>query len=87
VSGWWNSRGSRYSAVPYTISHAAGATTVKVDQNKQSGQWVSLGTYRFEKKGASVSVIADGFPGYVVADEFRFVKKDDNAVIQKGKDD
>ena len=74
VFGWWNSRGSRYTAVPYVIRHAEGETTVKVDQNKQGGQWVSLGTYTFEKKGASVKVVAEGFPGYIVADEVRFVK-------------
>ena len=74
VSGWWNSRGSRHKAVPYVIRHADGETTVKVDQNKQGGQWVSLGKYTFKKDAASVSIVADGFPGYVVADEIRFKK-------------
>jgi hypothetical protein len=73
VFAWWNSRGSRYHAVPYIVHHADGSQTVTVDQNQQGGRWVSLGRYRFGADGGSVELKADGFPGYVVAEAVRFV--------------
>lgn len=73
VFAWWNSRGSRYHAVPYVVHHADGAQTVPVDQNRQGGGWVSLGRYRFGTEGASVELKADGFPNYIVAEAVRFV--------------
>jgi hypothetical protein len=73
VFAWWNSRGSRYHAVPYVVHHADGVQTVTVDQNEQGGGWVSLGRYRFDTDGASVELKADRFPNYVVAEAVRFV--------------
>ncbi len=74
VFAWWNTRGQRHGAVPYLIRHADGEDTVTVDQRRQGGLWVSLGEYRFGKEGVSLSVIAEGYPSYVVADGVRFVK-------------
>jgi hypothetical protein len=73
VFAWWNSRGTRFDAVPYVVNHAGGSETVAVDQNKQGGRWVSLGRYRFDPDGASVELKADRFPHYVVAEAVRFV--------------
>ncbi len=73
VFAWWNSRGSRYTAVPYTIRHAGGAETVLIDQNQSGGQWVSLGTFGFPAAGGSVTLLANGFSDYVVAEAVRFV--------------
>ena len=74
VFAWWNTRGQRHGAVPYLIRHADGEDTVMVDQRSQGGRWVHLGTYRFGTEGASLAVIAEGVPAYVVADGVRFVK-------------
>jgi hypothetical protein len=73
VFAWWNSRGSRYHAVPYVVHHADGVQTITVDQNRQGGGWVSLGRYRFDTDGAFVELKADRFPNYVVAEAVRFV--------------
>ena len=73
VFAWWNTRGSRFDAVPYIIAHAGGNHTITVDQNKQGGRWVSLGTFRFEAEGGAITLSADGFDNHVVAEAVRFV--------------
>lgn len=76
VYAWWNSRGERASAVPYTVTHAEGEETVAVDQNKNGGRWVSLGRFDFDPSTAAVEITADGADGYVVAEAVRFVPRD-----------
>ena len=83
VFAWWNTRGSRFDAVPYTVAHAGGTDTITVDQNEQGGRWVSLGTFRFEAEGGSVTVAADGFNNHVVAEAVRFVPVQDGAEHRK----
>lgn len=78
VFAWWNARGSRFGAVPYTIAHDKGTDTVIVDQSKRGGRWVRLGTYPFDTDGASVEISADGFSDYVVAEAVRFVLRENS---------
>jgi hypothetical protein len=74
---WWNTQGGhRYNAVPYRIKHAAGETELLIDQSKNGGQWMNLGTYDFTEPNAVVTVVANRFPGYVVSDGVKFRKVD-----------
>jgi hypothetical protein len=62
---------NRASNVPVTIDHAGGVSTVKVDQTEPrtvENPFVTLGTYRFEKGEAVVTVSNEGTDGYVIAD-------------------
>ncbi|MBN1555308.1 MAG: hypothetical protein JXA11_11225 [Phycisphaerae bacterium] len=50
VYAWWSSETDgvhRYSAATYTITTLGGPVTSVVDQNRNSGAWVYLGTYYF----------------------------------------
>ncbi|MGQ9591091.1 MAG: golvesin C-terminal-like domain-containing protein [Planctomycetota bacterium] len=47
VFAWWTVVSSRSDSVPYEIQHAAGTSTVTVDQRVLGGQWNLLGTYTF----------------------------------------
>src|SRR5438876_892713 len=47
VSARWTSGPNRASNAAYTISSATGSVTVRVDQRKDGGTWLSLGTFAF----------------------------------------
>ena len=66
VYAWWNTRGTRYAAVPFFIEHAADTTRVEVDQRRNGGQWVRLGTYHFEAGTARVRIPVEGLGDFVV---------------------
>jgi hypothetical protein len=68
----WNSLGTRDSSVPYTITHARGSETVIQDQRDQSGEWVKLGVFHFEKEGGSVEIRIEEARNYVIADAVLF---------------
>lgn len=77
VLAWWVSHPNRASDAPYTIRHAGGSTTVRVDQRGQArslsdrerpGVWVDLGTYRFEAGSAGTVELSNDADGYVIAD-------------------
>jgi hypothetical protein len=77
VLAWYVSHPNRAPNAPYTVNHANGNTTIRIDQRGQArslsdpdrpGVWVNLGTYRFEA-GASGSVeISNDADGFVIAD-------------------
>jgi len=61
----WVAADDRSGSVPYTVTYASGVTnTVVVNQKKNSGIWISLGTYDFDEESGSVTV---DLPGYDVA--------------------
>ena len=70
VYAWWSSHTSRATNTPYTINHAEGSTTVRVNQMIDGGQWNSLGQYTFEQ-GPTTIVISDDADGWVIADAVR----------------
>jgi mannan endo-1,4-beta-mannosidase len=73
VYAWWPEGESRPSDVPYTIHHQRGATTVRVNQSRDSGQWHLLGTF-YLRQHASVVVSDDISSGEdIVADAIRVV--------------
>jgi hypothetical protein len=69
----WTSGPNRASNATYAVTHAAGTTSVAVDQRVNGAVWRSLGTFRFApgaEQGVSLSDRADGV---VVADAIRWV--------------
>jgi CubicO group peptidase (beta-lactamase class C family) len=53
---WHNGNSTRSDRAPFTIHHADGQSSVEVNQQKNSGRWISLGRYRFEMDGGVVSL-------------------------------
>ncbi len=83
VYAWWSGRTpdgqyNRDSTADYVITHAGGTTTVTVDQDVDSGQWVSLGRFGFEAGDAgSVTLVRDGADWNATsADAIRLAKAD-----------
>jgi len=74
VYGWWSASSNRTNNTPYTITHADGSTTVRVDQKVNNAQWVSLGEYQFTGTASDQVVVSNDAGGgdYVVADAIRF---------------
>jgi mannan endo-1,4-beta-mannosidase len=71
VYAWWWASDWRPLDVPYTVRHADGSTTVRVDQRTDGAQWNLLGTFRFIDEG-SVFVSDDVSSGRdIVADAIR----------------
>ncbi|MBW2408738.1 MAG: hypothetical protein JRF72_02995, partial [Deltaproteobacteria bacterium] len=75
----WHSESHRDKYVPYTVAHAYGNTTVKVDQTSNGGNWYELGIFTFNTGIAAVSMDIyvpeekeDG-DGSACADAIRFV--------------
>jgi Fibronectin type III domain len=73
---WYVSHPNRASDAPYTIHHADGTTTVRIDQRGQArslvaerpGVWVNLGSFRFEAGQSGVVRLTNDADGFVVAD-------------------
>jgi hypothetical protein len=79
VFAWWTAGSNRATAAPYIIDHNGGSTVVHVDQTKNGGRWVSLGTYRFgaaNPKNHSIRLSCWTSSGqYVIGDAVRLVPK------------
>ncbi|HUU21258.1 MAG TPA: LEPR-XLL domain-containing protein, partial [Phycisphaerae bacterium] len=71
VSYW-----DRDSQAEYAVTYAGGTTTVTIDQDTGSGQWVSVGTYTFNAgSGGYVRLTHDSEDANpTIADGVRFVK-------------
>jgi PKD repeat protein/predicted glutamine amidotransferase len=67
VFAWWTSSSGRASNAPYTINHAFGSTTVRVDQRINGGQWNELGEFYFEV-GEYTVFVTDDTDGDLIAD-------------------
>jgi PKD repeat protein len=76
VSAWWPHWPTRAENAPYTIIHANGSDTVRVNQRENGGQWVLLGAYEFRTGTAgtgSVTVTREAGDGSSTsADAIRF---------------
>ena len=74
VSAWWSAPYSTRSPnAPYTIHHAGGTTTVRVDQNANGSQWNELGVFTFAAGEARV-VLSNDAQNNPVADAVRLVE-------------
>jgi hypothetical protein len=82
VYAWWSAKApwggtyDRDSEADYVISHAGGISTVVVDQDLNSGQWVLLGRFAFfAGTEGYVAVVRDSANGVATsADAVRFVE-------------
>ena len=57
---------------PFTINHANGFDTVRVDQTSNATQWFSIGIYDFNGDPAEGVTLSDNANSWVVADAVRF---------------
>jgi len=70
--------GGRSDAAPFTVVHANGSNTFGVDETAANGEWLPLGTFRFNTGTdgyveASNNIEAD----FMIADAIRFTPSDD----------
>lgn len=60
----------------FQVIHTQGTSTLKLDQTKNGGKWVSLGSFSFDStQPPTVKVVAAEADGKVLADAVRFVKQ------------
>ncbi len=72
----WTALGTRPDAAPVHIVHADGTDTSKVvNQQINGGQWVEMGTYRFDDGTAGSVKLLCTDAGYTIADAARFEKQ------------
>jgi len=70
VSAMWSNRSTRATNSPYTINHADGSYTVRVNQEINGDQWNSLGAYSFNK-GENTIFVTDDADQAVIADAIK----------------
>jgi hypothetical protein len=75
VYAWWPAAAGNAMHAAYDIHHAAGVTTVRVNQAERGGQWNLLGTFKFAGGSHVVDVQnSSSQPGAsVCADAVKFV--------------
>lgn len=73
VEVWYVADRHRSPDAPYTVDHAGGSETVRIDQRANSGQWVSIGQFAFRSGQAGCVRLANNAQRrMVVADAVRF---------------
>ncbi len=69
----WNPSSAEYdSNVPVLINHSNGIERVFVNQQKNSGNWIKLGNWTFEKGNQHTVTIVGEMGKYVIADAVKF---------------
>ena len=68
----WTAHANRARNAPYTIHHANGQDTVRVNQEQNGGKWMLLGEYDFAPGTAGHVVLTNDADEYVVADAVAF---------------
>ena len=56
VYAWWSAAKENDSAARFVISSASGPQTEKVDETKEGGMWIRLGTFDMEKGERTIQV-------------------------------
>ncbi len=69
----WTSGSNRASSALYVVTHAAGPTSVSVDQRTNGGEWQSLGIFGFRPGSDEHVTLSDKADGIVIADAVRWV--------------
>jgi hypothetical protein len=64
----WIEGGNRATNAPYHIIHEEGEEVRRVDQKKDGGRWMSLGTYPFSEGNEFEIILSDDADGCVIAD-------------------
>jgi lysophospholipase L1-like esterase len=76
----WTANPNRASNVPVDVISASGTITTKVNQQKQNGEWVSLGVHPFSGQAQEgVLIRTNDTNGYIIADAVQFVLKSGSA--------
>ncbi len=80
---WYNSSSSYASNVPVTVVSADGTSTITVNQQGNSGQWVQLGTFRFAQGSSGSLTVATPkvASSTVSADCVRFLQVDPQFIV------
>ena len=68
----WTSHPNRATNAPFTIHHAGGQATVRVDQEQDGGKWMPLGEYDFPAGTTGHVVLTNDANEFVVADAVAF---------------
>jgi CubicO group peptidase (beta-lactamase class C family) len=80
VCEWHNGNSTRSPAAPFTVTSVAGAETVFVNEQENSGQWNLLGRFAFREGGGIVRLdsVADNI---VIADAIRVRRVDYEIIV------
>ncbi len=71
VEAWWLDSSKNAMRVPFTVSYAAGSSTVWADQKRTGNCWNVLGEFPFEAAQYTVTVTNNAARGNVIADAIR----------------
>jgi hypothetical protein len=72
---WWPTRRGNAAAAHFGVNTAHGTKWTEVDQTRDGGFWVEIGTYEMNAgDGYVVRLLPDGGPGDVVADAVALVR-------------
>jgi hypothetical protein len=78
VYAWWTYWPTRAQHAPYTINHAFGSATTRVNQRASAGRWQFLGTFGFRAGTASPQSVVltreEGDGSSTSADAVRFIR-------------
>ena len=80
VYAWWTNAANKATDAPYTITHAAGSTTIDKNQQTNGGSWQLLGTFNFNTGTHNVR-LTDNANGEVVADAIRLIPASSETVV------
>ena len=70
---WYSQGGNRSTDAPYTVHSNSGASTIRIDQQTNGGQWVILGAFPFSSGTTGYVELTNDASGIVViADAVRF---------------
>ncbi len=69
----WAAASNYATDAPYTVTHAGGTTTVRVDQRYNGGQWNLLGSFDLALGAGHKVSLSDDTDFYAIADAIRFV--------------
>ncbi|MDQ1006442.1 RHS repeat-associated protein [Streptomyces sp. V4I23] len=70
----------------FTVDHNGGSTTRTVDQTRDTGTWISLGSYSFVEDGPQKVSLSDQANGTVLADSVKLVRSNAGESDNEKKD-
>ncbi|MGW4411810.1 golvesin C-terminal-like domain-containing protein [Nonomuraea sp. NPDC004702] len=78
--------GATATNAKYTVKHDGGTADVVVDQTKNAGTWVELGSYTFTAGTAHSITLTDAANGTLIADAVKLVRDTGGATDSEKKD-
>ncbi|MBP1747638.1 MAG: hypothetical protein H6Q52_177, partial [Deltaproteobacteria bacterium] len=83
---WWSGYSTRASSVPVAINYTGGTSNTTVNQQQNSGQWNSLGTFYFDGTGYVTITAATSSTASTCADAVKFTLVSTNQAPQANID-